>query len=55
MIKTRPRSRGDLRENIAVVLQEPVLFQGSVMNNIRYGRLDATDEEVRSASRRRNG
>lgn len=39
-----------LRENIAVVLQDTHLFTGTVMENIRYGRLDATDEEVISAA-----
>jgi ATP-binding cassette subfamily B protein/subfamily B ATP-binding cassette protein MsbA len=40
-----------LRERIAVVPQEPVLFSGSIGDNIRYGRLDATDEEVAAAAR----
>jgi ABC-type multidrug transport system fused ATPase/permease subunit len=40
-----------LRERIAVVPQEPVLFAGSIGDNIRYGRLDATDEEVAAAAR----
>jgi ABC-type multidrug transport system fused ATPase/permease subunit len=40
-----------LRERIAVVPQEPVLFSGSIGHNIRYGRLDATDAEVRAAAR----
>lgn len=35
-----------LRENIAMVLQDTHLFTGTIMENIRYGRLDATDEEV---------
>jgi ABC-type multidrug transport system fused ATPase/permease subunit len=39
-----------LRERIAVVLQDPVLFRGTIAENIRYGRLDATSEEVRSAA-----
>ena len=39
-----------LRENIAVVHQDPLLFVGTIMDNIRYGRLDATDEEVRAAA-----
>jgi ATP-binding cassette subfamily B protein len=37
-----------LRRQIAVVLQDPFLFADTVMNNIRYGRLEATDEEVRA-------
>ena len=40
-----------LREHIAMVLQDTHLFTGSVMENIRYGRLEATDEEVREAAR----
>ena len=40
-----------LREQIGVVLQEGLLFSGSMMENIRYGRLDATDAEVRVAAR----
>lgn len=43
--------RDSLRENIAVVLQDTHLFTGTVMENIRYGRLDATDEEVRMAAK----
>ena len=39
-----------LRENIAMVLQDTHLFTGTIMENIRYGRLDATDEEVRMAA-----
>lgn len=42
--------RKSLRENIAVVLQDTHLFTGTVMENIRYGRLDATDEEVKAAA-----
>ena len=41
----------DLRRNIAVVLQDTHLFTGTVLENIRYGRLDATDEEVKEAAR----
>ncbi len=40
-----------LRERIALVPQEPVLFSGSIGDNIRYGRLDATDEEVATAAK----
>ena len=39
-----------LRERIAMVLQDPVLFRGTIADNIRYGRLDATDEAVREAA-----
>jgi len=44
--KVRP-----LREKISIVLQDPVLFQGTIEDNIRYGRLDATREEVEEAAR----
>jgi ABC-type multidrug transport system fused ATPase/permease subunit len=40
-----------LRERIAIVLQDPVLFSGTIADNLRYGRLDATDEEVEAAAR----
>jgi ATP-binding cassette subfamily B protein len=47
----RDLARGDLRGNFAMVLQDTWLFQGTVRENIRYGRLDATDAEVEEASR----
>ncbi len=40
----------DLRRQVGLVLQDTFLFAGTVMENIRYGRLDATDEEVRTAA-----
>jgi ABC-type multidrug transport system fused ATPase/permease subunit len=40
-----------LREKIAIVLQDPVLFSGSIADNLRYGRLDATDQEIEDAAR----
>jgi ATP-binding cassette, subfamily B, bacterial len=40
-----------LREKIAIVLQDPVLFQGTIADNLRYGRLDATAEEIEQAAR----
>jgi ATP-binding cassette subfamily B protein/subfamily B ATP-binding cassette protein MsbA len=40
-----------LRERIAIVLQEPVLFSGTIADNLRYGRLDATREEIEQAAR----
>ena len=43
--------RDFLRRNIAMVLQDTHLFTGTVMENIRYGRLDATDEEVVAAAK----
>ncbi len=47
-------NRDYLRENIAMVLQDTHLFTGSVKDNIRYGRLDATDEEVIEAAKTAN-
>lgn len=46
----RYRVRG-LREKIAIVLQEPTLFQGTIADNLRYGRLDATRSEIEQAAR----
>jgi len=46
--------RGDLRELIGMVLQDAWLYNGTIMENIRYGRLDATDEEVYAAARAAN-
>lgn len=43
--------REDLRSNIAMVLQDTHLFTGTIKDNIRYGRLDATDEEVIQAAK----
>lgn len=43
--------KADLRHSLGVVLQDVNLFTGSVMDNIRYGRLDATDEECVAAAR----
>ena len=40
-----------LREKIAIVLQDPVLFQGTITENLRYGRLDASAEEIEQAAR----
>ena len=44
----------DLRQSLGVVLQDVNLFTGTVMENIRYGRLDATDEECMAAARLAN-
>ena len=44
-------NRSELREVFGMVLQDTWLFHGSVMENIRYGRLDATDEEVIEAAK----
>ena len=54
-ISTSTRSRKqDLRRSLGIVLQDTNLFTGTVMENIRYGRLDATDEEVRQAAKLAN-
>lgn len=47
-------SRDHLRRQMAFVLQDTFLFQGSILENIRYGRLDATDEEVVEAAKLAN-
>lgn len=47
----REFNRADLRENFGMVLQDTWLFKGTIMENIRYGRLDATDEEVVAAAK----
>ncbi len=46
--------KDDLRESIGMVLQDTHLFSGTVMENIRYGRLDATDEECVQAAKQAN-
>jgi ATP-binding cassette subfamily B multidrug efflux pump len=43
--------KADLRRQLGIVLQDTFLFSGTVMENIRYGRLEATDEEVMQAAR----
>lgn len=43
--------KDDLRKSLGIVLQDTNLFTGTVMENIRYGRLDATDEEVYAAAK----
>lgn len=46
--------KDDLRRSLGMVLQDTHLFTGTVMENIRYGRLDATDEQVKAAARLAN-
>ena len=43
--------KADLRRSLGIILQDTVLFTGTVMENIRYGKLDATDEECIGAAR----
>ena len=47
----RAFNRSELREGFGMVLQDTWLFKGTIMENIRYGRLDATDEEVIAAAK----
>ena len=46
--------KADLRRSLGIVLQDTHLFTGTVMENIRYGKLDATDEEVKAAAKLAN-
>ncbi|MBD5157249.1 MAG: ABC transporter ATP-binding protein [Butyrivibrio sp.] len=46
--------KADLRKSLGIVLQDTHLFTGTVMENIRYGKLDATDEEVYAAAKLAN-
>ncbi len=46
--------KADLRRSLGIVLQDTHLFTGTVMDNIRYGKLDATDEEVMAAAKLAN-
>lgn len=46
--------KSDLRKSLGIVLQDTHLFTGTVMENIRYGKLDATDEEVYAAAKLAN-
>ena len=46
--------KADLRRSLGIVLQDTHLFTGTVMDNIRYGKLDATDEEVKAAAKLAN-
>ena len=53
-VPVRNIRRQELREHIGLVPQEPILFNGTIRENIRYGRLGATDEEVEGAARDAN-
>ncbi|QRP99324.1 ABC transporter ATP-binding protein [Corynebacterium sp. FDAARGOS 1242] len=50
-IDTAEISRHELRSQVGMVLQDAMVFEGTIMDNIRYGRLDATDEEVIAAAK----
>ncbi|WP_238404200.1 ABC transporter ATP-binding protein [Paenibacillus paridis] len=51
---TKEIKRENLRSHMAFVLQDPFLFEGTISDNIRYGKLDATDAEVEQAARLAN-
>ncbi len=53
-IDVRDISKDSLRRSLGIVLQDTHLFTGTIADNIRYGKLDATDEEVRAAARLAN-
>lgn len=53
-INIRDLSRYDLRKNVGIVAQDVFLFAGSVRENIAYGDLDATDEQIVEAAKRAN-
>lgn len=53
-INVQQIDRQSLRSQMAFVLQDPFLFEASVRENIRYGRLDATDAEIEEAAKRAN-
>jgi len=50
-VDVRTVTQASLRKHMAIVLQETFLFDGTVRENIAYGKLDATDEEIRAAAR----
>ena len=53
-IDVRDISKDSLRRSLGIVLQDTRLFTGTIADNIRYGKLDATDEEVRAAAKLAN-
>ncbi|MDR7856868.1 ABC transporter ATP-binding protein [Tissierella sp.] len=53
-VDIRRINKFDLRSTMSIVLQDVHLFEGTVADNIRYGRLDATDEEVKEAAKLAN-
>ncbi len=50
-INTNKIKKADLRRSLGIVLQDTHLFTGTIMDNIRYGKLDATDEEIYAAAK----
>jgi ATP-binding cassette subfamily B protein len=53
-VDIRELPKDDLRRQLGIVLQDTYLFTGTVLDNIRYGRLDATEDEVKAAARLAN-
>lgn len=53
-VDIRDATLSSLRDQISVVLQEPLLFSGTIAENIRYGSLEASDEEIEAAARAAN-
>ena len=53
-INIRKIKKDDLRRSLGMVLQDTSLFTGTIRDNIRYGKLDATDEEVEAAAKLSN-
>jgi ABC-type multidrug transport system fused ATPase/permease subunit len=53
-VDLRDLKLASLREQISLVLQEPLLFSGTIGENIRYGRLEASDEDIAAAARAAN-
>ncbi len=53
-METRELTLKSLREQVSIVLQEPLLFSGTIAENIRYGRLNATDQDVIEAAKAAN-
>jgi len=53
-VDVRDIKQNSLLSQIAIVTQEPILFNDTIFNNIRFGRLEATEEEVREAARNAN-
>ena len=51
---TKTATLASLRDQVSIVLQEPLLFSGSIAENIRYGRLDATDAQIFEAAKNAN-
>lgn len=51
-IDLRSMSPDDIRAQIGLVSQEPVLFDGTISDNIRYGKLDASQGDINDAARR---